>query len=293
MIDSDSTNKTLNNIIVPKRLKSFNNDNAMNVVESNQTLKDENDYKNHQGQEEQDQEEEGNDNIFNVGYISVKDFAYDESNPLHYGYFDNEQGFDDEHSNNDNDSNNNNIHAFNNGIVIAEVADSHNIEEEYDGSFSQRPQSLVIPDDYIINQKAIALYDFEPENNNELELKEGDIVFINYRHGQGWLVAENLEKTKTGFVPEEFVSLLDSNQPSSDNQYESNRNIADNDNNTEDIPRPFYLTEIISKNLQPNRTNDIDTFTNTNYKTIQSDDEWEDIENDFDEKLTVSEEKYP
>lgn len=292
MIDRDSSISNLDNTIVSERLKSFNNDNAMDVVESIKTLNDNNDKKSYQEQEEEE-EEEDNDNISTAGYISVKDFAYDEANPLHYGYFDDEQDFDNEHSNNDDNSNNENNHVFNNGILTTEVPDNHSIDEEYDADFSPRPQSLLIPDDYIINQKAIALYDFEPENNNELELKEGDIVFINYRHGQGWLVAENLEKTKTGFVPEEFVSLLDSNQSSNDSQSESNHNITDNDSTAEDIPRPFYLTEIISKNLQLNETNDIGTSTNTNRSTTQTDDEWEDIEDDFDEKLTISQESEP
>ncbi|KAK5959557.1 adaptor protein NBP2 PWA37_003520 [Arxiozyma heterogenica] len=291
MIDSNSINQNLNNTTVLERLKNSNNDDVMKVVESSQTLNDENGHKNHQEQEEQDQVEEDIDNISTVGYISVKDFAYDESNPLHYGYFEDEQDFENEHSNNNDDSNSNNIHTLNGSIITTEVIENHNVNEEYDNGFSQRPQSLMIPDDYIINQKAIALYDFEPENNNELELKEGDIVFINYRHGQGWLVAENLAKTKTGFVPEEFVSFLDSNQSSNDNQEETNHKVTDIDNSTEDIPRPFYLTELISKNLQPDKTNDEDTSTTINNKTTQSDDEWEDIQDDFDEKLTISEER--
>nr|1YN8_A Chain A, NAP1-binding protein 2 [Saccharomyces cerevisiae]1YN8_B Chain B, NAP1-binding protein 2 [Saccharomyces cerevisiae]1YN8_C Chain C, NAP1-binding protein 2 [Saccharomyces cerevisiae]1YN8_D Chain D, NAP1-binding protein 2 [Saccharomyces cerevisiae]1YN8_E Chain E, NAP1-binding protein 2 [Saccharomyces cerevisiae]1YN8_F Chain F, NAP1-binding protein 2 [Saccharomyces cerevisiae] len=57
-------------------------------------------------------------------------------------------------------------------------------------------------------QRAVALYDFEPENDNELRLAEGDIVFISYKHGQGWLVAENESGSKTGLVPEEFVSYI-------------------------------------------------------------------------------------
>ena len=290
MIDSNTADKHLNNSMVSESLKSSYSKNFMDVVENNQALNNQADYENCQTQEK----EEDNDNVSTVGYISVKDFAYDESNPLHYGYFDDGQDFVEEYTsiNNNSINCNNNNQTFNDDIATTEVTDTYNIDDEYDDDFSQRPQSLMIPDDYIINKKAVALYDFQPENTNELELKEGDIIFVNYRHGQGWLVAENLSKTKNGFVPEEYVSFLDSNQSDDDNQVESYHNTTDNDKYTEDKPRPFYLTEIISKNLRPNETDDQDSVNNNvNYHVNQSADEWEDIESDFDEKLTISEEK--
>ncbi|KAF2224840.1 SH3 domain-containing protein, partial [Elsinoe ampelina] len=55
---------------------------------------------------------------------------------------------------------------------------------------------------------SLALYDFSPENDNELELREGQIIQVGYRHGQGWLVAMNLETGEQGLVPEEYVRLL-------------------------------------------------------------------------------------
>ena len=69
MIDRDSSISNLDNTIVSERLKSFNNDNAMDVVESIKTLNDNNDKKSYQEQEEE--EEEDNDNISTAGYISV------------------------------------------------------------------------------------------------------------------------------------------------------------------------------------------------------------------------------
>ncbi|EME46884.1 hypothetical protein DOTSEDRAFT_94498, partial [Dothistroma septosporum NZE10] len=55
---------------------------------------------------------------------------------------------------------------------------------------------------------SLALYSFEPENDNELRLTEGQTVLVAYRHGQGWLVAENPETGEQGLIPEQYVRLL-------------------------------------------------------------------------------------
>ena len=34
--------------------------------------------------------------------------------------------------------------------------------------------------------KARAIFDFSAENDNEISLIEGQIIWISYRHGQGW-----------------------------------------------------------------------------------------------------------
>lgn len=56
--------------------------------------------------------------------------------------------------------------------------------------------------------KAVALFDFTREHENELPLTEGQVIFVSYRHGQGWLVAEDPKTGESGLVPEEFVRLL-------------------------------------------------------------------------------------
>ncbi|KAF1952916.1 hypothetical protein CC80DRAFT_518541 [Byssothecium circinans] len=56
--------------------------------------------------------------------------------------------------------------------------------------------------------KAVALFDFERENDNELPLIEGQVILVSYRHGQGWLVAEDPKTGESGLVPEEYVRLL-------------------------------------------------------------------------------------
>ena len=179
-----------------------------------------------------------------IGYISIKDYAYEDTNPLHYGYFDGDNEEDDM------------------------ISDSSNTDNEYN-----KRQSVTLPDDYIVNQRAVALYDFEPENDNELKLAEGEIVFISYKHGQGWLVAENESRSKTGLVPEEFVSYIQS---------------EDGEDELENKARPFYLTHLITQSVSPEES------SNTVDNNYDDDDEWEDIddvteiETDVKTKLNIS-----
>ncbi|KAJ5693164.1 hypothetical protein N7462_002587 [Penicillium macrosclerotiorum] len=56
--------------------------------------------------------------------------------------------------------------------------------------------------------KAVALFDFVREHENELPLTEGQVIYVSYRHGQGWLVAEDPKTGENGLVPEEFVRLI-------------------------------------------------------------------------------------
>ena len=69
-----------------------------------------------------------------------------------------------------------------------------------------RPESASLDESFA--GPSLALYDFVPENDNELELKEGQIIQVGYRHGQGWLVAMNMQSGEQGLVPEEYVRLL-------------------------------------------------------------------------------------
>jgi SH3 domain len=67
--------------------------------------------------------------------------------------------------------------------------------------------TIASPDEEM-HGKAVALFDFERENENELPLVEGQVVWVSYRHGQGWLVAEDPKTRESGLVPEEYVRLL-------------------------------------------------------------------------------------
>lgn len=79
-----------------------------------------------------------------------------------------------------------------------------------------------------INRKAVALFDFQPENDNEVALTEGQVIWILYRHGQGWLVAEDPETGENGLVPEEYVDIY---------------------NEEEDVPQQF-LPQILQMNRE-------------------------------------------
>ena len=73
---------------------------------------------------------------------------------------------------------------------------------------SPQRQSIGPEDEELYAGRSLALYPFEPENSNELRLREGQVILVAYRHGQGWLVAEDPETGEQGLVPEEYVRLL-------------------------------------------------------------------------------------
>ncbi|KAI0126862.1 hypothetical protein BJ170DRAFT_421585 [Xylariales sp. AK1849] len=80
---------------------------------------------------------------------------------------------------------------------------------DYDQSrYSRDYQFTITSPDEEMHGKAVALFDFARENENELPLVEGQIVWVSYRHGQGWLVAEDPKTQESGLVPEEYVRLL-------------------------------------------------------------------------------------
>jgi hypothetical protein len=64
-----------------------------------------------------------------------------------------------------------------------------------------------IPDDEM-NGKAIALFDFEVEHENELPLEEGQVITVLSRHGRGWLIADDPRTGNAGLIPEEYVRLI-------------------------------------------------------------------------------------
>lgn len=77
-----------------------------------------------------------------------------------------------------------------------------------DSRFSRDYQFTIVSPDEEMHGKAVALFDFERENDNELPLIEGQIILVSYRHGQGWLVAQDPKTGESGLVPEEYVRLL-------------------------------------------------------------------------------------
>lgn len=80
--------------------------------------------------------------------------------------------------------------------------------DEDQSRYSRDYQFTITSPDEEFHGKAVALFDFERENENELPLVEGQIIWVSYRHGQGWLVAEDPKTQESGLVPEEYVRLL-------------------------------------------------------------------------------------
>ncbi|KAL2823673.1 hypothetical protein BDW59DRAFT_95614 [Aspergillus cavernicola] len=83
-------------------------------------------------------------------------------------------------------------------------------EEDHPGThrYSREFQFSIGCPDEEMHGKAVALFDFTREHENELPLAEGQVIFVSYRHGQGWLVAEDPCTGESGLVPEEFVRLV-------------------------------------------------------------------------------------
>ncbi|KAL8729656.1 MAG: hypothetical protein Q9166_004605 [cf. Caloplaca sp. 2 TL-2023] len=81
-------------------------------------------------------------------------------------------------------------------------------ENPHDSRYSKDYQFTIASPDEEMHGKAVALFDFARENENELPLVEGQVIWVSYRHGQGWLVAEDPKSGDKGLVPEEYVRLL-------------------------------------------------------------------------------------
>lgn len=81
-------------------------------------------------------------------------------------------------------------------------------DDEDDSRFSRSYEFTITDPAEEFHGKAVALFDFARENDNELPLVEGQVILVSYRHGQGWLVAQDPKTGESGLVPEEYVRLL-------------------------------------------------------------------------------------
>lgn len=88
------------------------------------------------------------------------------------------------------------------------TASSPGLVRREESRYSRDYQFTIASPDEEMHGKAVALFDFERENENELPLVEGQVIWVSYRHGQGWLVAEDPKTRESGLVPEEYVRLL-------------------------------------------------------------------------------------
>ena len=82
------------------------------------------------------------------------------------------------------------------------------VEDTDESRYSRNYQFTIASPDEEMHGRAVALFDFARENDNELPLVEGQVILVSYRHGQGWLVAQDSKTGESGLVPEEYVRLL-------------------------------------------------------------------------------------
>lgn len=159
--------------------------------------------------------------------ISIKDFAYDISDPRHFGIYDDVEYLDDddeedyEYEEDEVDDeeypyNENDTPGYNEGMFTAKSAADNDIGrdgEEY-GIYTEN--NVATDDTYYGHEDgnneilhAVALYPFVPENSNELSLVPNQLLIINYECGDGWLVAHDPETGETGLVPSEYIKMLE------------------------------------------------------------------------------------
>lgn len=159
-----------------------------------------------------------------LSYTEVRDYAYPEFHPLHYGVpLEEDQGdldLEDEDDEDIEDDEYPDSYMRDGGPPWKEDSDlaspvvisysvGDRISKEYEFSIASADE---------IHGRAIALFDFIPENENEAPLREGQIIWVSYRHGQGWLVAEDPATGEKGLVPEEYVRMFANHEtiPTSD-----------------------------------------------------------------------------
>lgn len=184
-------------------------------------------------------------------YTQVRDFAYPEFHPLHYGV----PQLPSAQSSDEDDGSGGRY--LDDGPPWQEDADlaSPVIKSHDVGDRISREYEFSVASADEIHGRAVALFDFTPENENEAPLREGQLIWVSYRHGQGWLVAEDPDTGETGLVPEEYVELIpnhearriqaaqlaaDSQQHNNDND-DNNNNVNTNNNNGS--PDSFHSPE--------------------------------------------------
>ncbi|CCG24960.1 Nbp2 h [Candida orthopsilosis Co 90-125] len=177
----------------------------------------------------------------------IKDFGYPESHPLHFtasirhlrkGRSSSDYEASDDATSSDNTS-------TTSSSVTSERRSRHHGNSNYEDFEGYDYEAELEEDEYgddddeyekdEINCEARAIFDFQPENDNEIGLLEGQVIWISYRHGQGWLVAEDPETGENGLVPEEYVELIGL--------------LERTDEREEDVAKPF-LPEIL-RNDEP------------------------------------------
>lgn len=87
-------------------------------------------------------------------------------------------------------------------------ASSPGITRNDESRYSRDYQFTIASPDEEMHGKAVALFNFVSESENELPLVEGQVIWVSYRQSEGWLVAEDPKTQERGLVPEAYVRLL-------------------------------------------------------------------------------------
>lgn len=73
---------------------------------------------------------------------------------------------------------------------------------------SDAETSFIASSDEGMHGRAVALFDFARENDNELPLTKGQVILVSNRHGQGWFVGQDPKSGDSGLVLEKYVRLF-------------------------------------------------------------------------------------
>lgn len=200
---------------------------------------DDNGDSNHNTTEEENEageKEDGDDdddgaalvhNVKEIAFVlNVKDFAYDVSDPKHFGIYDEFSSDEDYDEDEDKDE------VYGGQIYYNEYGEAYFKTENTDHSLLKGRESVDTDADTVdcnshlnINTEnndnhdilhAIALYPFVPENSNELSLVPDQILIINYECGDGWLVAHDPVSGQTGLVPSEYIRMINVDESNMD-----------------------------------------------------------------------------
>lgn len=112
--------------------------------------------------------------------VKIKDFGYSTSDSRHFGVYSEDSESDE--------------------------SNWDRIEEELEENVQIYHDPLLIQEELV---RAVSLYEFQPENGNELPLEPNQEIYVNNsRDFGGWLVAYNLETGATGLVPSQYVVIV-------------------------------------------------------------------------------------
>lgn len=187
-----------------------------------------------------DETDHGVDDIMSI--LNIKDFAYTISDPRHFGIYEDEDDTDEENDDDEDEDEEYYDNTYNQYINQRHIMDSNGEENSdqnnyiedtsnktgdrgrdqyYRVSYDDGTQHSGVntPTDEFGNTDilhAVALYEFTPENSNELPLIPNQMLIINYECGDGWLVAHDPSTGQTGLVPTEYIRILEINADEED-----------------------------------------------------------------------------